>query len=183
LLSDSWVIPVQDRLDLGGQAHLQPEADVDGDPGLLLEPHGVLVQGLAEAAVVEHRRPQRAHQVAQDPRLLAKALLDALQHLVGPLEVVHQALAADLAGQVVQALAGPVDVVVEHGQLLHGTVVEVVGDPGALVLGRLQHPAEQAPALVLHGHLAGEPVGPGHDQQEHHDAAGGDHRHLDGPSP
>jgi hypothetical protein len=92
--------PVQDRLDLGRQAGFQPEADVDGDPGLLLEPHGVLAEGLAEAAVVEHGRPQGAHQVAQHPHLLADALLDRLKDLVGPLELADQAVAGRPADQV-----------------------------------------------------------------------------------
>jgi hypothetical protein len=61
--------------------------------------------------------------------------------------------------------------------------VQVVGDPGVLVLSRLEHAPEQPPALVLHGHLAGEALGPGHDQQEHDDAAGGYHRHLDRVAP
>ena len=75
-----------------------------------------------------------------------------------------------------------VDVVVEDRELLHGPVVQVMGDPCALVLGGLEDPAEQPPALVLHGDLAGQALGPGDDQQEHDDAAGRDHRHLDRPS-
>jgi hypothetical protein len=150
---------------------------------LLLEPLGVLAQGLGEAAVVEHGRPQGAHQVAQHPGLLAEPLLDPLQHLVGRLQVLHQPLAGDPAQQVADPLAGPVDVVVEDGELLHGPVVKVVGDPGPLVLGSLQDPAEQAPTLVLHRHLAGQALGAGDDQQEHDDAAGGDNWHLDRSPP
>ena len=175
--------PVQDRLDLLGQAHLRPRPTSTAIPVSCSNRVACSPHGLVEAAVVEHGRPQGAHQAAQHPHLLAEALLDPLQHLVGALKVPDQGLVADLAGQVGQPLAGPVDVVVEDGQLLHRPVVEVVGDPGALVLGRLEHPAEQAAALVLHGDLAGEPGGPGHDQQEHDDAAGGHHRHLRSAAP
>jgi hypothetical protein len=77
----------QDRLQLRGQPPVQPQGHVDGGSVLPLEPLGVLVQGLGEAAVVEHGRSQGAHQVAQDLGLLAQPLLDALQDLVGALEL------------------------------------------------------------------------------------------------
>ena len=41
--------------------------------------------------------------------------------------------------------------------------MEIVRDPGPLVLGGLQDPAEQASAFVLHGDLAGQALGSGDD--------------------
>jgi hypothetical protein len=75
---------VEHGLELGREPVGQAEVEVDGDPGVLLEALGMLAQGLGEAPVVEHGRPQGAHQAAQHPGLLAEPLLDPLQDLVGP---------------------------------------------------------------------------------------------------
>jgi hypothetical protein len=102
----------------------------------------VFAQGVGEASVVEHGGPQGAHQPTEHLGLLAQPLLDRFQDLVGALKLFHQLLGGSPAQQVAEPLAGAVDVVVEDRELLHGPVVQVMGDPCALVLGGLEDPAE-----------------------------------------